>query len=230
MSSIRLLPLLALALATSSALAQSFPAPSRPVAQIVSSTWGDDAFRDRARETDQIIARLRLKPGMTIADIGAGSGYESLRLARKLGRRTTIISEDVDPTALQGLSRTAKAQGLETIRTVTGSSDDARLGPGSIDAAIMVHMYHEIARPYDLLWRLAAAFRPGGRLGVEELDRPSARHGTPAKLLTCELSAVGYRLISLEPLEGGLGYFAVFEPPSAAKRPAPEAIKPCSAA
>jgi hypothetical protein len=96
-----------------------------------------------------------------------------------------------------------------------------------VDAAIMVHMYHEIAEPYALLARLAPAFKAGGRLGIEELDRPTQAHGTPPRLLQCELNAAGYRTVSLSPLEGGLGYFAVFAAPTGATLPDPKAASAC---
>lgn len=207
--------------------AAAFPAPDRPVADIVSPTWGDHAERDAAHEVDQIAQRLHLHAGMTVADIGAGSGYDTLRLARLVGPSGGVLGEDVTPGYLQSLRASARSQGLTNIAVVQGAPDDPKLKPGSIDAAIMVHMYHEIAKPYALLYNLAPAFRPGGRLGIEELDRPTANHGTPPKLLSCELAAAGYRQISLAPLSGGLGYFAVFDPPAANARPAPASIHPC---
>ena len=198
--------------------APAFPPVQRPVAGIVSPTWGDEAQRDQAHEVGQIAARLNLGRGMTVADIGAGRGYDTLRLARLVGPRGAVIGEDVTASYLQTLAASVKAARLGNIRIVLGTAGDPKLAPRSIDAAIMVHMYHEIQQPYALLARLAPAFRPGGRLGIEELDRPTQYHGTPPKLLTCELAAAGYRQLSLAPLNGGLGYFAVFAPPA---RPRP---------
>jgi ubiquinone/menaquinone biosynthesis C-methylase UbiE len=197
------------------------------VADIVSPTWGDEAQRDAADEVGQIAERLGLHAGMTVADIGAGSGYDTLRLAKVVGPGGTVIGEDVTPGYLQTLKSAVLARRLADVRTVLGSPGDPRLPPASIDAAIMAHMYHEIRRPYDLLYHLAPAFRPGGKLGIEELDRPTAQHGTPPALLTCELQAAGYRRLSIAPLRGGLGYFAVFEPPAAAARPHPGQIGSC---
>jgi SAM-dependent methyltransferase len=205
----------------------AFPAPRRPVADIVSPTWGDQARRDGAHEVEQIAGRLGIRAGMTVADIGAGSGYDTLRLARVVGPAGRVIGEDVTPTYLRTLKAAAEAAHLKNVTTVLGSPAEPKLPTGAIDAAIMVHMYHEIAQPYALLYNLAAAFRPGGRLGIEELDRPTQNHGTPPALLVCELAAMGYRKMSLAPLQGGLGYFAVFAPPAPGARPAPGRIKPC---
>jgi SAM-dependent methyltransferase len=205
----------------------AFPLPQRPVASIVSPTWGDSAKRDAAHEAEQIASRLRLRPGMTVADIGAGSGYDSLRLARIVQPGGAVIAEDVIARYLQALRASADSQRLTNIRIVLGSPGDPKLPPGSIDAAIMVHMYHEIERPYELLYNLAPAFRRGGVLGIEEADRATEAHGTPPALLTCELRAVGYRPLSLSAMQGGMGYFAVFAPPDASHRPKPDRIKAC---
>jgi SAM-dependent methyltransferase len=204
-----------------------FPLPRRAVAPIVSPTWGDLAARDAAGEVEQIAARLHLRSGMTVADIGAGDGYDTLRLAVIVAPAGSVIAEDVTPAYLQALRASARARRATNVRTVLGAPDDPGLAPASIDAAIMVHMYHEIQRPYALLYNLAPAFRHGGLLGVEELDRPTRFHGTPPALLTCELRAVGYRRLGLAPLTGNLGYFAIFAPPAAGARPRPERIEAC---
>jgi SAM-dependent methyltransferase len=204
-----------------------FPSPGRAVAPIVSATWGDLSARDAAREVEQIAARLHLRSGMTVADIGAGAGYDALRLAVIVGPRGSVIAEDVTPAYVQALRASVQSRRISNVRTILGAPDDPGLAPASIDAAIMVHMYHEIERPYALLYNLAPAFRRGGLLGVEELDRPTQFHGTPPGLLTCELRAVGYRRLGLSALAGNLGYFAIFAPPRSGARPRPETIKPC---
>jgi predicted methyltransferase len=214
--------LVAVAAAT---MAAAFPAVQRPVADIVSPTWGDAATRDAADEVGQITARLGIRPGMTVADIGAGNGYDTLRLSKVVGPSGAVVAEDVTASYLASLRASVAARGLRNVRIVVGTPGDPGLGPKSIDRAIMVHMYHEITQPYALLHRLATAFRPGGRLGIEELDRPTQNHGTPPKLLTCELNAAGFSTISLAPLKGGIGYFAVFAAP-----PAPVAVSARAAA
>jgi SAM-dependent methyltransferase len=207
--------------------ADSFPAASRPVAPIVSPTWGDIGQRDSAHEVEQIAERLHLKPGDTVADIGAGRGYDTLRLARRLQPRGRVIAEDVDPSALQALSAEAERRHLSNVVIALGEPQDPRLPARSLNAAVLVHMYHEIAHPYAFLFNLAAALKPGARVGVEELDRPTQAHGTPPALLRCEFAAVGYRLEALKPLDGGLGYFAVFAAPD--QPPEPQRIRACHA-
>jgi len=203
------------------AAAAMFAAPpasaevARPVASIVSPIWSNPERRDAAHEVEQIAARLALRPGMTVADIGSGSGYDTLRLAKLVGPQGRVLAEDVTPQYLTDLRASVAAGGLKNVAVVLGTAGDPKLPSHAIDAAIMVHMYHEIQQPMALLAALAPAFKPGGRLGIEELDRPTLAHGTPPKLLVCELAAAGYRLVQMAPLDGGLGYFAVFRPPTA---------------
>ena len=214
-------------LAERGAPAASFPAVMRPVAPIVSPTWGDSSERDAAHEVPQIVARLKLHAGMTVGDLGAGNGYDTLRLAGLVGPSGRVIAEDVDPTALQALAVQAGQRRLSNVTIAFGEPQDPRLPTRSLDAAILVHMYHEIAHPYAFLYNLAGAMRPGARIGVEELDRPTASHGTPPALLRCEFEAVGYRVEGFAPLKGGLGYFAVFAAP--ASPPPPQRIRACRA-
>ncbi len=214
-------------LAGRGAPAASFPAVTRPVAPIVSPTWGDSAGRDAAHEVPQIAARLKLHPGMTVGDLGAGNGYDTLRLAGLVGPSGRVIAEDVDPAALQALSAQAIQRRLTNVTIALGEPQDPRLPARSLDAAILVHMYHEIAHPYAFLYNLAGALRPGARVGVEELDRPTPAHGTPPALLRCEFEAVGYRQEGFAPLKGNLGYFAVFAAPSSP--PPPQRIRACRA-
>lgn len=204
-----------------------FPAPDRPVAPVVSSIWSSSPNRDAADESGQLIRGLGIAPGMAVADIGAGSGYHSLRLSPAVGPKGVVYAEDIVETYLSSLRREARGRGLTNIRIVVGTSDDPRLAPRSVDRVVMVHMYHEIANPYGVLWRLAAALKVGGRVGVIDLDRPIAEHGVPPAVLKCEFEAVGYRQVSTQVLDGGVGYLSIFAPP--AKRPAPADIKPCTA-
>ena len=213
--------------ATPARLEGGFPAPDRPVADNVSSDWSSDPDRDAADESGQLIRGLGIKPGMAVADIGAGSGYHTLRLSPAVGRDGVVYAEDIVESYVSGLRREAARRGLKNVRTVVGNADDPKLPAHSVDRAVLVHMYHEIESPYALLWRLAPALRPGGRVGVIDVDRPTSGHGMPPALLKCEFEAVGYRQVSQAQLEGGVGYLAVFEAPAPGERPRPADIRPC---
>ena len=207
--------------------AAGFPMPDRPVAGIVAPEWSNGPDRDAADESGQLIRRLGIKPGMAVADIGAGSGYHTLRLSPAVGPTGVVYAEDIVESYISGLRREAERRGLKNVRIVIGSADDPKLPAGAIDRAVLVHMYHEIENPYALLWNLAGALKPGARVGVIDLNRTVPNHGTPPSLLKCEFEAVGYRRISQADLAGGVGYLAVFEAPVA--RPAPADIRPCKA-
>jgi ubiquinone/menaquinone biosynthesis C-methylase UbiE len=105
---------------------------------------------------------------------------------------------------------------------VRGGQSNARLPAASVDVALMVHMYHEIEQPYLLLDKLRRSLKPGGRVVIVDLDRPSQQHGMPKTLLTCEVKAVGYELVGITDM--AQGYAAVFRP---GLRPDPASVKAC---
>lgn len=234
-----LIPIIALALvaglaqqgaAQSARRADGFPTPDRRVADIVSPIWSSGPDRDAADESGQIVRAMGIRRGMAVADIGAGSGYHTVRLSPVVGPTGRIYAQDVMPEYLAELRADIARRRLTNVTVVQGTPDDPKLPPNSVDAAILVHMYHEIENPYALLHNLVPALKPGARVGIEDLDRPTQNHGTPPALLRCEVEAVGYRQVSFRQLDGGVGYLAIFEAPALDKRPAPASIKPCSAA
>lgn len=207
--------------------APAFPAPDRPIAEIVSPTWASGPDRDKADEAGQIVRGLDIRAGMTVADIGAGSGYHTLRLSPVVGDRGRIYAQDVMARYQADLKAEVARRKLSNVELVLGTPDDPGLPKTSVDRAILVHMYHEISQPYALMWNLAGALKPGALVGIVDLDRPTHRHGTPPALLKCEIEAVGYRQVSFRQLKGDIGYLAVFAPPT--KLPDPADIRPCKA-
>jgi SAM-dependent methyltransferase len=231
--SVRLASLLAAAVALSSCQGSAptggnglrFPAPARPVARIVASAYSDEETRDRNGEAERVMDRLAIKPGVRMADLGAGDGYYTVRLARRLGPSAGLTAEDVQPDTLKGLEARLRREGINGVKLVLGAPRDPKLPPASTDVAILAHMYHEIENPYEFLYRLRPALAPGARVGIIDNDRPTQDHGTPPSLLRCELGAVGYRQVDFLPLDPAEGYLAVFAPPDALPRP--ESIIPC---
>jgi SAM-dependent methyltransferase len=207
--------------------ASEFPSPQRPVAQIVSPTRSGEERRDRLNEAGEIARLLRLKPGMTVGDIGAGSGYHTVRLSRLVGPTGKIVAQDVTRDYLVELAGRVERLKLTNVVFALGEPHDPRLPAASLDAAILVHMYHEIAAPYAFLYNLASALKAGARVGIVDLERPTSEHGTPIGLLRCELAAVGYRQVATHQLAGDGGYLAVFSAPAEAKRKSPRDITAC---
>jgi hypothetical protein len=132
------------------------------------------------------------------------------------------------PNYLADLEKRVRDEGLlGSVTLGLGDPHDPRLPPNSLDAAILVHMYHEVEQPFAFLYNLVPALKPGARVGIVDLDRPTWEHGTPRELLRCELAAVGYEQIGFETLSGNIGYLATFRAPTEPRRPPPSAIKPC---
>jgi predicted methyltransferase len=207
--------------------AAAFPKTDRPVANIVSPVWHDEKERDAAGEASQLVRLLGIKSGMTVADIGAGSGYYVVRLSPIVGVGGRVIAEDIRPEYLRNLRNRVRDLGLQNVTISLGEPHDPRLPADSVDVAILVHMYHEITQPYGLLYNLWPALKPGARVGIVDAFAPTSEHGTPPRVLRCELAAIGYREISLDRLDGSNAYLAIFALPYVDSRVPPEAIVPC---
>ncbi|MDE0880048.1 MAG: SAM-dependent methyltransferase, partial [Sphingomonas bacterium] len=106
-----------------------------------------------------------------------------------------------------------------------GEPADPKLPAVSFDRVLMVHMYHEIERPYEFLWRMRPSLKPGGLVVVVDADRATQNHGTPPALLKCEFAAVGYKQVSTQEMPSAGGYLTTFR--AVGTRPEPQAIKPC---
>jgi hypothetical protein len=203
-----------------------FPAPDRPVARIVSPAYSDEATRDARGEAERVMDRLAIRAGTRVADIGTGDGYYTVRLARRLGSSATLYATDVEAKYLEGLQSRLAREGIQGVTVILGAPRDPRLPPGSIDVAILAHMYHEIENPYEFLYRLRPALALNARVAIVDVDKPTQDHGTPPALLRCELGAVGYREVEVHPLAPADGYLAIFAPPDAL--PLPASITPCT--
>ncbi len=206
--------------------AAGFPAPDRPVAAIVSSHSGEETDRDAQKEAQQVMDFLRIGPGMTVADVGAGDGYFTVRLARRVGPTGRVIATDVLPEHLERLRARVTREGLSNVDFVLSRYDDPALPAGAVDVALLVRMYHEIEQPYAFMWRLRDALKQDGVVAISERDRRTQDHGAPPRLLTCEIEAVGYKARELRDF-GAIGYVAVFAAESA--RPEPSEVSPCKA-
>jgi predicted methyltransferase len=205
--------------------AEDFPPADRPVAPIESTRWSTEEARDRVNEAEEVMDRAEVTPGMTVADIGAGDGYYTIRLAQRVGAEGRVLAQDIQPKVVDRLADRVTREQLDNVSIKLGAADDPKLPAASFDRVFMVHMYHEIAEPYAFLWRLYPSLRAGGQVIVVDADRPVAEHGTPIKLLTCEFEAVGYKLVAFNEKPEAGGYFARFAPKGL--RPPPDKIERC---
>ena len=208
------------------ATAPEFPRPDRTVSAIGDTAFSTEAARDEAGEAEYVMDWAGIQLGTTVADIGAGEGYYTIRLAERVGPKGRVLAQDINRGALDRLGERVTREQLDNVAIKEGAVDDPRLPQNSFDRIFMVHMYHEIEEPYAFLWRMRPALAKGGQVIVVDRDRATDRHGIPPKLLFCEFDAVGYRLTGFtEQLKLG-GYIARFEVSGA--RPEPSAIRTCA--
>jgi ubiquinone/menaquinone biosynthesis C-methylase UbiE len=222
-----LLPLVLLAACEKQAPQSPFPKPQRPVSPIVSARFSNEDARDSVGEAETVMKLADIREGMYVADIGAGEGYYTVRLAPLVGRTGRVLAQDIVPAYRDALARRVQRENLENVAVKLGDPNDPMLPDRSFDRILMIHMYHEIELPSEFLWHIRDDLRPGGRVVVVDADRPTDRHGTPPRLLICEFAALGFELTRFERLADSESYFAQFEPRK--PRPAPKDIPVCPA-
>lgn len=205
--------------------ARDFPRPYRPVSEIGSNAFSTEQIRDDRREAVTVMDLANIREGMTVADIGAGEGYYTVRLASRVGEEGRVLAQDIDEDALRRLGNRVERERLDNVSIKLGTPDDPGLPSNSFDRIFLVHMYHEVTEPYAFLWRLRPALREGGQVIVVDVDRPADQHGINPQLLFCEFERVGFRLVEFVRKPEIAGYYAQFE--AAGERPEPHEIEPC---
>jgi predicted methyltransferase len=205
----------------------AFPPPYRPVAKIVSSSFSNEDARDALGEAEMVMGLAGIAPGMSVADIGAGDGYYTIRLSPLVGPKGRVLAQDIIPETRDKLARRVDRERLSNVSVRLGLPNDPKLPPNSFDRVLLIHMYHEIAQPAEFLWHLRGSLKPNGSVVVVDAERPTANHGTPRALLICEFRALGYTLTKFEQLKDGESYFAQFAP--TLPRPRPRDIPRCAA-
>ena len=126
--------------------------------------WLERQEREREERTDLLVAALQLKPGMVVADIGAGTGYLARHVAPAVVPGGKVLAVDVQPEMLNLLQAMVRQTGLTQVHPSLGTETDVKLPPASVDLAIMVDVYHELAFPHEVLSSIIRALKPGGRL------------------------------------------------------------------
>lgn len=171
-----------------------------PVMGVAGAGWLERPERENEEAPSKAIDLLELKPGMAVADIGAGSGYYSSRIAKRVGPAGHVYATDIQQGMIDLLERRIKAENIANMTTILGAPDDPKLPPNSIDLAIMVDVYHELQQPQVFLQRLKAAFKPNGRLVLlefrkEDPDIPILEvHKMSVAEVDQEMKAEGYAI------------------------------------
>src|SRR3954471_14376145 len=187
-----------------------FPVAHRDVAPIVGGTFSTEDARDRAGEAEEVMELAGVKPGMTGADVGAGEGYYTVRLARVVGPKGRVLAEDIVPDVRDELSDRIQRERLDNVAVKLGSADNPMLPAASFDRVFLVHMYHEVEAPYAFLWHMREGVKSDGLVVVVDANRPVKQHGMPPPELKCEFAALGLQPVKFSMLSGGDVYLMAF--------------------
>jgi ubiquinone/menaquinone biosynthesis C-methylase UbiE len=205
--------LAAITLATATGHAQT-PAPhptSTPYAGDLSIF--EEPGRDKRLQIDRVMDLLHIKPGSTVADIGAGGGWFSVRAAKRVGPTGKVIAEEINARDIASIQERAQREHFPNIEPLLGTPDDPKLQPDSIDAALMLKVYHEIEHPQLVLNHLCTALKPGARFGIIDRNGTGADHGLNESILRAEVEKTGFKQVARYDFTkaDGQDYFLIFE-------------------
>ncbi len=169
--------------------------------------------REERLQIQRVMDLLGIKQGSSVADIGAGSGWFTVRAAARVGSGGTVYAEDINPEAIKYIDERLKKEKIGNVRTVLGTPDDPKLPPQSVDAVLMLKVYHEIAHPEVLLAALKPALKPGAKFGIIDRNGNGADHGLNSDVVKKEMGAAGFKLAGSYDFTkaDGQDYFLVFE-------------------
>jgi len=172
----------------------------------------DSPGRDERLQINRVMNMLGIQPGKNVADIGAGSGWFTVRAARRVTDSGTVYAVDINPEAIQYIDHRAKKEGLHNIKTILSKPDDPQLSADSIDAALLLKTYHEIAHPVVLLRNLRSSLKPGARVGIIDRNGNGENHGVSKDVVVREAGQAGYELRDSQDFvkADGMDYFLIF--------------------
>ena len=157
--------------------------------------------RDAWQKPDQIMDALAIADGATVADLGAGGGWFTVRLARRVGPNGLVHAEDIQPQMIESIDRRVSREGLANVRTILGTASDPKL-PSALDAVLIVDAYPEMGDPVTLLGYVATSLKPNGRLGIVNFKLDGGGPGPPLderlepEAVIDDAVRAGFRLVS----------------------------------
>jgi predicted methyltransferase len=167
--------------------------------------WLERTERETEEKPQLLIDALEIKPGQTIADLGAGSGYYSFRIAPLVGPTGKVLAIDIEPAMLEVITQRASRERIANVAAVRASVRDPNLAPGSVDLLFMVDVYHELEYPYEVMTKVRAALKPGGRVALIEYRAEDPQvtikpvHKMSERQVRHELEAAGFRHVKTVP-------------------------------
>ena len=177
--------------------AQSTPGEHRKTSEPYTGDLSvfDSPGRDKRLQIDRVMDILGIGPGKTVADIGAGSGWFTVRAARRVGEGGVVYAVDINPESIRYVDERAEKEKLHNVKTILGKPDDPMLPSGGVDAVLLLKTYHEVAEPVALLRNLRASLRPGARVGIIDRNGNGEDHGVGREVVLREATQAGYRLL-----------------------------------
>jgi len=177
----------------------------------------EDPERDKWQKPYKIIAVLGIKKGHTVADIGAGSGYFTLKLLKVVGQKGFVYAVDVQQEMLEYIKERLNAEESKNTRLVLGDMNDPHLPVKSIDTAVLISTYHEIAQPVEFMKNLKPALKSSGKVAILEFSKespvgPPANVRLPEELVINEMKEAGFTLVERHTFILPYQYFLVFSP------------------
>jgi predicted methyltransferase len=172
----------------------------------------DSPGRDERLQINRVMDMLGIRPGKNVADIGAGSGWFTVRAARRVTASGTVYAVDINPEAIHYIDQRAKKEQLQNVKTILSNADDPQLPGNIIDAVLLLKTYHEVAHPVVLLTNLRASLKPGARIGVIDRKGNGENHGVGKDVVVREAAQAGYELRDSQDFvkADGMDYFLIF--------------------
>jgi ubiquinone/menaquinone biosynthesis C-methylase UbiE len=172
----------------------------------------DSPGREERLQINRVMDILGVAPGKAVGDIGAGSGWFTVRAARRVGGGGVVYAVDINPEAIRYIGERAEKEQLQNVKTILSKADDALLPASSVDAVLLLKTYHEVAQPVMLLRNLRAALRPGAKVGVIDRNGNGEDHGVGREVVIREAKEAGYELLKQYNFVKGdkMDYFLVF--------------------
>ena len=190
------------------------PGAARPTSEPYTGDLAifEDADRAQKLQVERVMNLLGIKRGSRVADIGAGSGWLTVRSARRVGKEGVVYAVEINPNYVRHIRRRANREKLPNIRTILGRPNDPLLPRESIDAVLLLKTYHEIAQPIPLLRHVRAAMRHGAKLGIIDRNGKGDDHGLNADVVIREATEAGFVLAEQHDFvkSEGVDYFLIF--------------------
>ena len=174
----------------------------------------DSPGRDQRLQVNRVMDILGVASGKAVADIGAGSGWFTVRAARRVGESGVVYAVDINPESIRYIDDRAQKEQLHNVKTILGKADNPLLPRDSVDSVLLLKTYHEVAQPVELLKNLRESLRPGAKVGIIDRNGNGEDHGVSREVVLREAAQAGYRLLKQYDFVKGdkMDYFLVLTP------------------